>query len=237
MNISNKLILGALIVATSLFPSCTIRQVENQIRSVTVTGTGTVEIENDQATITLSVVTKNWDVVKASQDNANRMTAVQEALVKAGIASDYITTSGYSIYQESSYQNGRNVPGQYNVTNQINVLVKDVTKAGSVIDTAIKAGANQLQSLTYSVSSTDAAVKQARLLAIKQAESIANTLATSSAATLGKVLTIVESQPNQYGAVSRNVYAKAVALEDAATPASGGKSSVSISVTATYEIQ
>ena len=232
----NILMMGALILGTAIFPSCTIRQVENQLRSVTVTGTGTVEIENDQATISLSVVTRNWDVVKASQDNANKMTAVQDALVAQGIASAYITTSDYSIYQETLYQNGKNVPGQYNVTNQIHVLVKDISRAGTVIDTAIKAGANQLTSLSYSVSSTEAAVKQARLLAIKQAESIANTLATSSAATLGKVITIVEGNPSHNSGPA--VFSKAARANDeaAVTPVSGGKSSVSVSVTATYEL-
>ena len=232
------LVLSAVLFSVFL-TSCTIRQVQNQTRTVTVTGTGTVELVNDQATISLSVNTRNWDVVKASQDNAARMTQVQEALLNAGITSDYISTSGYSIYQESSYQNGRSVPGQYNVSNTINVVVKDVSKAGSVIDTAVKTGANQLSSLTYSVSSTDAAVKQARILAVKQAENMANTLATSSAATLGKVLEINESSPSY--SQNRLMLAKAayndMASEEAVTPSQAGKTSISVTVTATYELQ
>ncbi|MCH5294843.1 MAG: SIMPL domain-containing protein [Treponema sp.] len=235
------LALPALLLALS---SCTIQQAEKFTRTVSVNGTGKVELENDQATISLAVNTRNWDVIKATEENASRMTAVREALIGSGISSDYIYTSGYSLYQESSYQNGRTIPGQYNVTNRINVIVKDISRAGNVIDTAIKAGANQLISLSYSVSNAEAAVKQARLLAVKQAESVANTLATSSAASLGKILTIQEYTPSTYtnAETGRNFSSKLMAEAASAdtgamTPTSGGKTVITVEVNATYELQ
>ncbi len=231
--------ISLLILVSFGLTSCTIKQVPQEKRTVTVTGTGLVELENDEARLSLSVNTRNWDVIKATEENARLMSQVQTALLKEGVTSDYLSTSGFSIYQETSYQNGRTVSGQYNVTNNINIIIKDVSKAGKIIDIAVRAGANQLSSLNYSVSNTEAAVKQARILAVKQAEKNANTLATSSASALGRVLSIEEEYSN-YSAPQlymSNAASNAKELSRAETPTSAGKTTVSVTVKATYELQ
>ena len=174
--------------------------------------------------------------MKASQDNAAKVESVINAITAEGVEKYNITTVNYNIYQDSSsYINGRYVAGQYNVTNQIKVVLKDTSAAGSIIDVAIKAGANELSSLTYSTSDTEEAVKQARMLAIKQAEENASVLASSNAATLGQIISITENTGSLYPR-SKGMEAN-VALLAATTPVFSGNTSVTVTVTATWELK
>lgn len=217
------------------FSGCSV-SVGRTERTVTVNGSGLVAVESDIATIKLAVVTRNADVQTASAENAARMTRVQNAVSEQGIPADKFSTEGYSIYQENSYVNGRTVRGDYRVSNGLVVVVSDMDKVGSVIDAAIRAGANELSSLSFDVTDTTDAVREARVLAINQAAEAAALLAGTAGAELGKVARIVE---NSYVALRSNSMKLAAAADSAAisTPVSAGRSDVRVDVTVTYELK
>ena len=233
-----------ILAAGLLLSSCSIQQDNYSKRTVSVSGTGSVTVEADTATIILSVITKGKDVAETSAENALKMTAVQEAVKAKGIQKECISTQNYSVFQESHYDNksGKQVYDDYRVTNQVKILVKKIGMAGEIIDLALKSGANQLSSLTYGVTDTEIAKKQARSLAISQAQESANLLAGASGAKLGKVLSISEHSDYSYPR-ARLMKASAVAnadmaLEEAApTPISGGSSTVTITVDAVYQLR
>lgn len=115
--------------------------------------------------------------------------------------------------------------------------------AGNVIDAAIKAGANQLSSFQYGISNKESFVKQARTLAVQNARDTANLLATTSGAFLGKVISLNE-QSNNFGFYRVNAKRASLeaAVEDSAssfvsTPISGGKTTISFTVDAVFEIK
>ena len=239
-----KKIIITILAAGLLLSSCSIQQDNYSKRTVSVSGTGSVTVEADTATIILSVITKGKDVAETSAENALKMTAVQEAVKAKGIQKECISTQNYSVFQESHYDNksGKQVYDDYRVTNQIKILVKKIGMAGEIIDLALKSGANQLSSLTYGVTDTEIAKKQARSLAISQAQESANLLAGASGAKLGKVLSISEHSDFSYPR-ARLMKASAVAnadmaLEEAApTPISGGSSTITIMVDAVYQLR
>ncbi len=224
-------------IALSFFSSCTIKETSENLRTVEVCGIGEVQVKNDIVSIELSVITRNSDITRASSENAQKMTSVQNALGENGISKNNISTSGYSVYQEKNYQNGRTILGLYNVTNKIKVVLNDVSKVGEIIDIAIKSGANELDSVSYSVSNTNAALKQARILAVKQAEEKANTIATSSGNTLGQVLKISESTENYSYYENSKLGAMNSYSDSATTPISSGKSTIQVKINATYELK
>lgn len=229
---------------TLILSSCTIKQDNYSTRTVSVSGTGSVTVEADTATIILSVITKGSDVSETSKENAAKMTAVQEAVINAGISKESISTQNYSVYQESHYDNksGKQVYDDYRVTNQIKIIVKNISKTGDVVDLALNSGANQLSSLTYGVSDTEIAKRQARTLAIAQAQESANLLAGASGTKIKKVLSISEHADYSYPR-ARLFKASAVAnsdmaMEEAApTPISGGTSTVTVTVDAVYQLK
>lgn len=233
-----------LIAGVFFLSSCSIQQDSYSKRTVSVSGSGSVTLEADNATIILSVVTRGKDVAETSQENAKKMAAVQDEIIKSGIDKDCISTQNYSVYQESHYDNksGRQIPDDYRVTNQIKILVKKISMASDVIDLALKSGANQLSSLTYGVTDTEIAKKQARSLAIQQAQEAANLLAGASGAKLGKVLSISEhsSQSFPRAMLMKNSNADMMfemAEEAVSTPISGGTSTITISVDAIYQLR
>lgn len=223
------------------FSACTIKTTELERRTVSVSGTGSVEVEADNATITLAVITRGKDVATAAEENAEKMTKVQEAVIALGIEDKNVTTEGYTVFQENQYVNGRQIPGNYNVTNRIKIFVKDLTLVSSVIDSSLKAGANELQSCTYGISNNEIYVKQARILAVQNAQEAANLLAGTSGAVLGKILKITEHK----NAVAGKLFSVRASSDDnavlessgASTPISAGKTKITINVDAVFELR
>ncbi len=239
-----KKIMFLFCAVTSLFlTSCTIKTTQNNRRTVSVSGTGSVEVEADNATIVLSVITRAKDAGTAARENAEKMTKVQEAVTSLGILKEDVSTDRYSIDQETAYTNGRTIRGDYVATNRIRIFVKELSMTGDVIDAALKNGANQLSSFQYGISSKDSYVKQARTLAVQNAHDAANLLATTSGAFLGKVLSINE-ETNNFGVYRVSALKANAMLEDSAaetatvsTPISGGKTTISFTVDVVYELK
>src|SRR6266487_1182018 len=89
--------------------------------TVTVTGTGTVTSQPDEAVLGMGVRTQASDAADALQENATRMTAVLKALQDLGIKSaDIVTTS---VMLNPNYSNdGSSITG-YVVENDISVTL------------------------------------------------------------------------------------------------------------------
>ncbi len=211
-----------------LFSSCTIKQTNPIIRTVTVSGSGQVDLKNDTAIIELSVETKNPDLLTAIEENENHLNDVWKALNDKGINSDNINAEGYTIGFEEAHQNGRfYIQAQYVITRHLKVATGSLNRCGEIIDAAFKSGANSLVSLTYKVSdsSKEDAVKQARLLASKQAEETAQILASSNALMVGQLINIEETSSADYPRRQ---------LDSAST---NDVNSIIITVNATYELK
>jgi hypothetical protein len=105
----------------------------------------------------------------------------------------------YRIFFERDYQrpptertqDGRPA-GVYRVENTVRVVIDDVDNAASVVEAAIQAGANQMYGINFSFSDPDALDAEARTLAVEDARSRAEALATASGRSVGNVIEITE---------------------------------------------
>lgn len=237
-----KKIIG-IAAAALVLASCSVKKFDYGQRTVQVSGKGTVTLEADSATIRAAVITRAKEVEEAAGENAKKMTAIQSALMESGIKKDNISSENFNVFQEENYNSRtqQSVPGDYRVTNEILVTVNDISKIGNVVDLCLKSGANSLSSITYGVTNPQVAEKQARTLAIKQAEENANLLAGASGAELGKVLQIKETSTP----FAVNNYMKAMATSEAAdtrtaysneiaTPISNARTVITVNVNAVY---
>ena len=231
-----KIIIAAIVLFSSL--SCSIvKKAEASSRTITVTGRGVAEAEPDKASVVVSVVTQEWIAKTAADRNAEIMTRVRDALVASGVNANDITTTNYSIYRQESWEGGRQSIGRYRVRNGINIVVHNTALVSDVIDTAISAGASELTSLTFTVTVTDdtALVREARMLAVRQAQETASLLAGAAGCKIGEAITIIEK--SDAGAVGIMNYAPAAMSTEIAAPISSGKIEVSSTVTITYALQ
>jgi len=142
-----------LLTACLLAASCmTIHAEEPFHRSITVTGTGTVTAKNDMATVNLSVQTMARDAKAAARDNADIMMAVRSAVLGAGATADHIETMGYNLYPNNQYDDkGRMKSTVYEADNRMKIVLHNLDQTGKVMDAAINAGANHIDSVIFSV--------------------------------------------------------------------------------------
>ena len=82
--------------------------------------------------------------------------------------------------------------GGYLVSNMVRVTVRDVEKAGDVLDAVVQAGANQVFGVSFTVSDESAWQSKARARAMADARSRAQELAGLAEVELGAVLSVSE---------------------------------------------
>lgn len=159
---------------------------------VVVTGESVVQAQPDTATLTLAVVTQNASASEAQAENASKTDAVLRAVRAAAGAGAEVRTSGYSLQPQYAYKEG--VPPfitGYVARNAVTVTTGELSRVGPVIDAASRAGANNVDGLSYTLRNDE----QARLRAIAEATRGAQAKARAVAQTLGgRVLRVVEVQ-------------------------------------------
>ena len=150
----------------------------NAAPTLSVDGEGTGIAAPDRATVTIGVTSQASDAGKAQNSNALTTEQVNKAIKALGIEAKDIQTNNYSfhpIYRTSD--NRRHEISGYTVNNSIIVIVRDITKTGKVIDAALNAGANQIHSLDFAASNTQAIRKEALTKAVQDARDKADILA------------------------------------------------------------
>lgn len=204
-------------------------------RTITVSGTGVVEAASDTAVISLSVQTLSADAKTAAKDNADTMAAVRNAVIAAGADVNGIKTENYSIYPQNSYdKNGKIKDTSYECTNSMQITVSDLSKTATVMDAAVKAGANQVSSVEFTVKDPAADQDKALQLAAQDALRRAQVLASAVGGTTGRVISM---NVDNYSVVPYRVAnLKMSAAADTATPLDPGKSKTESRVTLVVEL-
>jgi len=190
----------------------------------------------DMATVSFGVQTQGKTAADALQANNARMTAVMAALKNAGIATKDIQTSSLNLNPQYTY--GNNVPptlNGYQASDQITVRVEDLSRTGPVIDQVVKAGINQIDSVTFGLKDNNAALDQARQSAVATLAQRANLYAAATGLHVARLVSIEEGE-HQSVMPPRPVFAMAKMAAPAATPISEGELHLSVTVSATYEL-
>ena len=177
--------------------------------AITVVGDGTVSIEPDTAQAVIGVETAAPSVKDASAENAAIMTAVMEALAAAGIEAKDMQTAGYNVYADRGYgPDGASQQVTYRVSNNVNVIIRDLSSVGDMLDAAIEAGANNIYGVTFTLDKPSAVESEARAKAVDDARAKAQELADLAGMELGQIVSISEivgGTGGFYGNSFRNV--------------------------------
>jgi uncharacterized protein YggE len=166
-------------------------------RTVSVTGTGTARLTPDIVIVTLGVQTQDPQVARAVQDNNARASRVTEAVKAAGVAAADIQTSDFSVSSQQKFDPQGTPTGEvtYIVSNTLTLTLRDVSKLGDLLQSALESGANTVQNVSYSVADPSEALDKARLEAIQDAHDQATQLADAAGAQLGPVFNLTEYSP------------------------------------------
>lgn len=204
-----------------------------------VSGTATVSLVADLASIEVGAQTRGQSVSEAHQANAAIMESVIAELGKLGIDKKDIRTTQYNVYFEPDYSlmsaAGQPQSGNYTVTNMLNITIRDISRVSAAIDTAAKAGANNVYSLMFQSTGQAEAYKEALEKAVADSREKAQVLANAAGNALGRIVKVESGE--YYGGPYQYYTGGDVAAEAAkATPILSGDVSVSATVTLTFEL-
>jgi uncharacterized protein YggE len=210
-------------------------------RTIMVSGQGEVSVSPDLAILAVAVETTAPNAADAAGENAGRSAKVASALKAMVGKDDKVTTTRYSL--EPRYEPAkRGEPAEPRITgyvarNEVQVETHKIEAAGGLIDVAIKAGANRVSSLQFTLANRNeqlrAALDKAGGEAHAQAESIASVLGVKlkgvlSATTVSPPII----QPRRFEALGM-----AAAEARPPTPIEPGAVTVSATLQVTYEIE
>jgi uncharacterized protein YggE len=199
--------------------------------TISVSGTGKVTVVPDVARVNLGV-TMNQPTVKAARASAAQsMTEIIAAIKALGVADADIQTTGLSLYPQYANGSTTRIAG-YTISEQVQVTIRDLDKAGDVVDAATAQGANAVNGISFESGDPVKAQDDARAAAVAAAKVSAQAMAKAGDVSLGGVVSITDASPT-----SPIWYAPAAgAMKDLATPVQPGTQDLTATVTVVFAI-
>jgi len=168
--------------------------------TISLQGTGEIVSAPDMAIISSAVVTMEKTARAALSANSAAMGQLFKLFNAAGIEKRDIQTANFSVqpqyvYSDRRDQNGYPLPPRisgYQVSNNVSVKLRNLDKLGSLLDSAVNVGANQINSITFAVNNTAPLLAKARRAAMADAIAKAKLYADAAGVKLGAIISISE---------------------------------------------
>ena len=207
---------------------------------VRVSGTGQVSVAPDHGRVSFAVETRGDDAAETSRENAERMTAVLEAVRGTEVEGLEVETFGYAlrpIYRTVT-EDGERVQrlDGYQATNNVSARFSDIEAAGRIIDAAVEAGANRIAGLSFYAEETAEARDEALGMAVENATREARVMAAALGRTLGGALEIQGGAQQPRPAMRFESMDMAMAQARSETPVEAGDQTVSAQVSITFRL-
>ncbi|HKF85381.1 MAG TPA: SIMPL domain-containing protein [Candidatus Limnocylindrales bacterium] len=198
-------------------------------------GTGRVERAADIAHATFVVEASRETAAEARGVAAEAVSAVLAALAQAGVAADDLRTAGLDVQPTWDHDGNRPVRTGFTVANRIAVAVRDLERVGTVVDAALRSGANGLDGLRFELADPVADMTEARRLAVFDARQRATTIAEAAGRSLGPLVAIAEGGA-PVPLARREARLMSMAADAPPTPVIPGSVEISVTVTAEWEL-
>jgi uncharacterized protein len=194
--------------------------------TITVTGDGTVDATPNQASFDFGVTTSGATAADALSRNSSEAGAIIEALKKAGVSSSDIQTTQVSLWPRTS-SDGTEITG-YQASNSVHVTAA-LDKSGSLVDAAVRAGANNVDGPSLDTADKSALYGEALKQALAEAKGKAQAIAAGAGLTLGRLVKVDEGgSPSPMPLFAQDRAAAA------SVPIEAGTQHIEASVTVTY---
>jgi uncharacterized protein YggE len=205
------------------------------IRTITAAGNGKVYLVPDVAYIYVGVRVDADEVSDALNKNSAQAQAVADAVKAFGVDAKDIQTASFNVYPMSDYGMDGQISRKYFVVeNTVYITVRDLSKLGSLLDAVVRSGANTINSISFDVIDKDAAMAEARDMAIAKAKAEAEAIAKASGVTLGALQTVNVYANN--GGISIYDAKGGAGAMSSQVPVSAGQIVITADANVTYEI-
>ena len=208
--------------------------------TLSVTGNGTVLVESDLAIVTVGVQETSKDVLEAQSTINEKIAAIKQALLDAGVEESEINTDSINIYANYDYSDNTEVIVGYTARNSLSVRTTDMDNVGSLIDAAFAAGANTLDNVQFTVQDDTQAREQALTMAVEDARRKADVLASAAGLQVASIERISEGGVSVYDSMRNYAADTVMAAEEsggAGTLVQAALVSVDATVSMEFELQ
>jgi uncharacterized protein YggE len=210
---------------------------DSRNRIMEVTGIGTVKLEPDIVTINIGVQSRSADAGEALKENTQKAQGIIDTLLEMGVESKDIQTRNFNIYQQQENrfpEEETQTTPTYVVENTVAIIVREIDALGAILTKVVDGGANTINSIRFDLEDREAAMAEARKLAIEDAKNQAEAIAETAGVNLGPIQSIAVQSSSAI--VPRAAYAMEDAVGGGNVPISGGTMRIEVSVNITYGI-
>ena len=199
-----------------------------------------IEVAPDIVTIGAGVTTEASTAVEALRKNSAEMRRVVDLVKALGVEPRDIQTTGINLNAQYDYDrsNQRQVFRAYQASNRISVRLREIDRAGEVLDALVSAGATNIFGPNFSLDDDTAAKGEARARAMTNARNRAEAYARLAGYSSVRILQISESIRSS-GPREEAIVQTASRMADAAAPTAPiepGMVSAGVSVSVTFEM-
>ena len=196
-----------------------------------------VEVEPDQVTISAGVSNEAMTAQEALAQNSRAMEQVIARLRSLGIPERDIQTTRINLGARFDYdqQSRRQIFRGYEASNQVRVLLRDTEEVGNVLDALVKAGANNINGPSFSISDDTEPKAEARRRALERARTMAMDYAAVAGYSNVRVLSIAESVQGSAQEFSADAIVVTGSRIGRAPPVQPGMVETGVTVSVTYE--
>ncbi|BBQ82299.1 oxidative stress defense protein [Klebsiella sp. WP7-S18-CRE-02] len=157
---------------------------------IVTSGTASVAAVPDIATLAIEVNIAAKDAASAKKQADQRVAQYLSFLEQNGVAKNDISSANLRTQPDYDYQNGKSVLKGYRAVRTVEVTLRQLDKLNSLLDGALKAGLNEIRSVSLGVAKPDAYKDKARKAAIDDAIHQAQSLAAGFHSKLGPVYSV-----------------------------------------------
>jgi uncharacterized protein YggE len=217
------LLLLALLTVQQPAPPATPRPAE-----LVTSGHGEVILPPDHAVLRLGVEARAGSAALASSQAGARVDRVRQAIRARGFALDSVRVVQFDVAPNYQFERERRLI-DYAARATIQLTVRPLDRLGGVLDTALAAGAGDIQSIEFQSDSAPAARAQALARGLAQAHADATALARAAGGILGRLVSVSTTGPAM--PMFRETAMQAVG----GAPPLSGEVVVAVDVNATWE--
>jgi uncharacterized protein YggE len=236
------LIMACILAGTITLTSCSsMAGMKNSktVRTVSVTGNGSVNLTPDMASFNVQV-SETRDTTSEALNAMNEKTStIFDILDAYNIENKDRKTNSINLRTDYDWVDSKQVVVGQVASQSINVKLRDLDQLGSIIDKLSTVNEINLGSINYNTEDTDEAETEARIMAVEDAREKAQSIADAENMTLGLPISInnsssdlnIRNYPNMMEAVSLKSVSTSVS-----TQAPTGEITITGQVNIVYEL-
>lgn len=225
-----------------IIPPNALFSLNNQQQGIWANGEGKVMAVPDIARLSVGIESQSATVSEAQSRATKAMNDVMAVLTQNGVDKKDIQTQYFNIQRVTRWDNDKQqeILIGYRVTNTVTAKIRQLDKAGTIIDATAQAGGDltRINGISFDIDNPETFQSQARDKAMANAKAKAEQMAKAAGVNLGKPTYITESSyiPQPIYRTALKAEAAAPAPAEAPTPISPGEMEITVNVQVVYSI-